>query len=315
METVVDAVRGGILNLKTNNLITRRSFLAGTCAVLLAELLGGCKSNTVTETLTQTSTVTQKETGGTLKIIASITTVGDFVRQIGGNKVDVAIMVPPGYEPHTYEPTTGQMVTVSNAAAYIKAGSGIEFETAWMDDILALNSKMAVIDCAVGVEIIDEDPHIWNSPLNAQQMCLNIYNGLIAVDPQNSDYYLANYEAYIEELEDLRNYISGLFEGYQNRNFLIYHPAFGYFAAEYNLIQLSIEEEGKETTAHKIQECIDAARANNLNYIFASPYETSAYAQSIADEIHGSVLYLDPLPSLYIANIKSVAASIALELE
>jgi zinc transport system substrate-binding protein len=301
--------------LKTNNPITRRYFLAGTGAVLLTGLLGGCKPGTVTETLTQTSTVTQTETGDTLKIIASITTVGDFVRQIGGNKVEVTIMVPPGYEPHTYEPTTGQMVTVSNAVAYVKVGSGIEFETAWMDDILALNKNMTVIDCAAGVDIIGEDPHIWNSPANAQQMVLNIYNGLIAIDPANSDYYLANYENYIEELEELKNYISGLFAGYQNRNFLIYHPAFGYFAAEYNLTQLSVEEEGKETTAQKIQQCIDDARSNNLNYIFASPYETSAYAQTIADGIGGSVLYLDPLPSIYIANMRSVAASIALELE
>ncbi len=314
--------------MKTNKIISRRYFLAGTGAVLLVGLLAGCKADPVTTTLEKTTTATKttteiqtstvtntNNTGDTLKIIASITTVGDFVRQIGGNKVDVTIMVPPGYEPHTYEPTTSQMVNVSNAAVYVKVGSGIEFETAWMDDILDLNPYMTVIDCAPGIDIINEDPHIWNSPLNVQQMALNIYNGLIEIDPQNADYYMANYESYIEELEELHNYITGLFEEYQNRTYLIYHPAFSYFASEYNMIQLSVEEEGKETTAQKIQDCIDAAIANNLNYVYASPYETSAYAQTIADEIEGSVLYLDPLPSIYIANMRSVAASIALELE
>jgi zinc transport system substrate-binding protein len=314
--------------LKINNTISRRSFVAGAGALVLAGLLGGCKSNPVTTTLketttatktateTLTSTVTDTEnTGETLKVIASITTVGDFVRQIGGNKVDVTIMVPPGYEPHTYEPTTSQMVKVSSASVYVKVGSGIEFEMTWMGDILAQNPSMAVIDCSTGIDIIDEDPHIWNSPVNAQQMITNIYNDLIEIDPSNAEYYSANYESYIEELEQLHNDITELFAGYQNRNYLIYHPAFGYFASEYDLIQLSVEEEGKETTAQKIQECIDEAKANNLNYVFASPYETSAYAQTIADEIGGSVLYLDPLPSLYVANIRSVAASIALELE
>ncbi len=137
--------------MKINN-ISRRRFVAGAGALLLAGLLGGCKADPVTTTSNkqppqqkpplnadQTSTVTNTETGDTMKIIASITTVGDFVRQIGGNKVDVTIMVPPGYEPHTYEPTTGQMVKVSSAAAYVKVGSGIEFETAWMDNFLALN--------------------------------------------------------------------------------------------------------------------------------------------------------------------------------
>ncbi len=314
--------------MKTNKKISRRSFVAGAGALVLTGLLGGCKSEPVTTTLEKTTTATKTATetltstitntgsaGDTLKLIASITTIGDFVRQIGGNKVDITIMVPPGYEPHTYEPTTSQLIAVSNAVAYVKVGSGIEFETIWMDNILAQNPDMAVIDCAPGIEIINEDPHIWNSPVNAQQMALNIYNELIEIDPESADYYLANYESYIEELEELKSYISGLYEGYQNRNFLIYHPSFGYFASEYNLTQLSVEEEGKETTAQKIQECIDAAIANNLNYVFASPYETSAYAQTIADEIGGSVLYLDPLPTSYIANMRSVAASIALELE
>ena len=315
--------------LKANK-ISRRNFLAGTGALLLTGLLGGCKPDTVTttldktttatktatETLTQTSTVTNTGTGsGNMKIIASITTVGDFVRQVGGDKVDVSIMVPPGYEPHTYEPTASQMVEVSNAVAYVKVGSGIEFETTWMDNILAQNPNMAVIDCSSGIEIVNGDPHIWNSPVNAQQMVLNIYHALIEIDPENSDYYLANCESYIAELDELDSYIRSLLEGYQNRIFLIYHPSFGYFASEYDLMQLSVEEEGKETTAQKIQECIDAARANNLNYVFASPYETSAYAEAIANEIGGSVLYLDPLPSLYIANMRSVAAAIALELE
>jgi len=258
---------------------------------------------------------TETENSETLKIIASITTVADFVQQVGGNRVEVTVMVPPGYEPHTYEPTTGQLIAVSKAVAYVKVGSGIGFETTWMGDILAQNTSMSVIDCSTGVDIIDGDPHIWNSPVNAQQMSLNIYNGLIELDPKNSDYYLANYESYIAQLDELDGYIKGLFEGYENRNYLIYHPSFGYFAAEYNLTQLSVEEEGKETTAQKIQECIDAALANNLIYVYASPYETSAYAKTIADETGGSVLYLDPLPSSYIANMRSVAESIALELE
>jgi zinc transport system substrate-binding protein len=224
-------------------------------------------------------------------------------------------MVPPGYEPHSYEPTTSQMISVSKADLYVKVGSGIEFEATWLDDILAQNKDMSIIDCSTEIEIIDGDPHIWNSPVIAKQMVVNIYNGLVEADPDNAGYYHANMQSYITELEELNSYVNGLFEGYENRNFLIYHPAFGYFASEYNLTQLSVEEEGKETTAQKIRECIDAAIANNLNYIFVSPYETSAYAKTIADEIGGSVLYLDPLPSSYIANMRSVAASIALELE
>lgn len=301
-----------ISNLKPRNILSRREFLTVTGVILVTGMLAGCTPQTITTTMDTTHTGNE---GKTLKIIASITTVADYIQQIGGNKVEVTIMVPPGFEPHSYEPSPNQLVAVSKAAAYVKVGSGIEFETTWMGDILAQNTKMSVIDCSTGVNIINEDPHIWNSPVNAQQMVLNIFNGLTEVDPANTDYYLANYETYITQLDELNSYIRNLLEGYENRNFLIYHPAFGYFASEYNLTQLSVEEEGKETTAQKIQQSIDDALANNLNYIYASPYETSAYAKTIADEINGSVLYLDPLPSSYIANMRSVATSIALELE
>ncbi len=290
--------------MKNSKTIPGRLFLTGIAALLLAGLLAGCTPGTTTKT-----------GGDVLKIIASITPVADFVKQIGGDKVEVILMVPAGASPHTYEPTTSQMVFVSEADVFVKVGSGVDYEEIWMNDIIDMNRDMQLIDCSDGIDIINEDPHIWTSPLNARQMVENIYNGLITLDSDNADYYQINYESYALELEELHNFITGLFTGYQNRNFLIYHPAFGYFAAEYNLIQLSVEEEGKETTAQKIKQCIDSAKANNLNYVFASPHETGAYAQTIAAEISGSVLYIDPLPSSYISDMRSAAASIALELE
>ncbi len=313
--------------MKINKTITRRSFVAGAGALVLAGLLGGCKSEPVTTTLektttatktateTLTSTVTNTETSETLNVIASITPVADWVKQIGGEKADVTIMVPAGYSPHSYEPTPGQMITVSKANMFVKVGAGMEYEETWMSDIISMNPDMLVIDSSEGVTIINSDTHIWNSPLNAQQMVLNIYNGFIERDPDNADYYLANYESYISKLDILNSDIINMFEGYQNRNYLIYHPAFGYFASTYNLTQIAVEHKGKEPTPQVIQDCIDKAEEYNLNFVYVAPQFATSYAQTIADEIKGSVIYIDPLPSSYISNMRSVAAAIALELE
>jgi zinc transport system substrate-binding protein len=319
---------------KIKKVLSRREFLAGTGVALLAGLLGGCKetitttldktttatktmteTNTATQTMTQISTVTTEGAGDTLKIIASITPIADWVKQIGGEKVEVSIMVPAGYSPHTYEPTPSQMASVSKAGMFVKAGAGMEYEETWMNDIIAMNSNMLVVDCSEGVNILNGDTHIWNSPVNAQQMIMNIYNGFIERDPGNKNYYQSNFETYLEKLETLNSDIISTFNAYQNRNFLIYHPAFAYFASEYGLTQLAIEKEGGEPTAQGIQNCIDQAIEYNLNYVYVAPQFATSYANTIAEEIGGSVIYIDPLPSSYISNMISVAASLALEFE
>lgn len=290
--------------MKINNMISGRYFLAVVAVLLMALIMGGCNPGTVTKTGSDR-----------LKIIASITPVADFIQQIGGDKVEVTLMVPAGASPHTYEPTTSQMVSVSEADVFVKVGSGVDYEEIWMNDIIDMNRDMLVVDCSTGVEIVNGDPHIWSSPVIAQQMALNIYNGLTGIDPDNSNFYLSNYESYITKLETLNSDIVSMFAGRENRNFLIYHPSFGYFASEYDLIQIPVEHQGKEPTPQVIQDCIDQARQYNLNYVYVAPQFATSYAETIAAEIAGSVLYIDPLPSSYISNMRSVAASIALELE
>ena len=250
-----------------------------------------------------------------LMVAVSIAPVADFVANVVGEHVEVTVMVPPGYSPHTYEPTPSQMVKISEADAYVKVGSGVKFEETWMDDLIAQNQDMYIIDCSPGISLLGSDPHIWNSPLNAQQMVENICQGLIAVDPDNESDYLANRDIYIAALQEVDDYAHEMLYGYSNRNFLIYHPAFGYFAAEYDLNQIPIEHEGKEPTPQVIQDCIDKSVEYDLNYIFVAPQFATSYAETIAQDIGGQVLYVDPLPSSYISNMRSVVASIALELE
>ena len=255
-------------------------------------------------------------------IIVTIPPQAEFAGKVGGENVDVTIMVPPGASPHTYEPTPSQIAEVARAEMYAEVGSGIDFELAWMDRLTAQNDDMLIVDCSQGIQLIEmaathedegedhahdtPDPHIWMSPLNAGVMVQNICEGLAQVDPSNRAYYEANRDAYLQSLSQLDQDIRDGLSGVTNRTFMVYHPAFGYFAEAYDLTMLPIEEEGKEPTAAGLANLIDQAKEHNIQVIFASPQFNPQSAEVIADEIGGSVVFIDALASDYIANLRTL---------
>jgi zinc transport system substrate-binding protein len=262
---------------------------------------------------------------GKLGVVVSIVPLQEFAEKIGGDKVEVSVMVPPRATPHTYEPTPEQLVSVSKAKAYVKVGSPLEFELSWLDKILSTNRNMLVIDASKGVEFIkmeyeDEehgheeesgkegyDPHIWLSPKNAGIMVENIYEGLISVDMDSKEYYTKNKESYMNELNSLDTYIEQSLSGKSNRKFMVYHPSWGYFARDYAVEQIPIEKEGKEPTVKGVKQVVEQARESGIKVIFASPQFNTASAEVIAREINGRMVLIDPLAKDYIANIRRVA--------
>jgi len=241
----------------------------------------------------------------------------EFVARVGGDKVDIAVMVPPGASPHTYEVTPAQMVQLSKAKVYFKVGSPIEFELAWLDKLLAQNKDMLVVDCSKGINLIESDdpdepgidPHIWTSPRNVKTMVQNISLGLSQVDPQNRQYYEQNRDSYLKELDELDTEIDASLGDTGNRTFIVYHPAWGYFAHDYGLRQLGIEREGKEPQAAYMARLINQARLQNIKVIFVSPEFDSRSAEAIAREIEGKVVIIDPLAGDYLDNMRKVASA------
>lgn len=244
-------------------------------------------------------------------VVVSILPQAEFVERVGGDKVRVTVMVPPGASPHTYEPRPSQLKEVSKARMYAKVGSGIEFELAWMDKIISLNKKMLIVDCSKGIKFIENDPHIWLSPRNARIMVENIYLGLIQIDPGNREYYSRNKEKYLQELDKLDNEIAQALSEKKNRKIMVYHPAWAYFARDYGLEQIPIEREGKEATPRGILNLIQQAKENNITVVFASPQFNTKTAEAIAEEINGRVVLVDPLERNYLENMRKVAKAFA----
>jgi len=253
----------------------------------------------------------KEEISGKIKVVVTIPPQAEFVERVGGEKVAVTVMVPPGANLHTYEPTPSQMTSLAKAQMYAKVGSGIEFELVWMDKLMAINKDMLVVDCSRGIEIqgmVGEqeamDPHIWMSPRNVKIMVQNIFEGLVQIDPDGEAYYQRNLGSYLQELTRLDQDIRDGLAGVTNRRFMVYHPAFGYFAREYNLTMLPIEAEGKEPTAAGLARLIEQAREHDIKVIFAEPQFNPQSAEVIAEAIGGRVVLIDPLARDYLANMR-----------
>ncbi len=295
------------------------------------------------------------------RVVVAVTILpqAGFVEAVGGDRVDVVVMVPPGASPHTYEATPDQMVQLSRASMYAMVGSPVDFELAWMDRLIAANRDMLVVDCSTGVDLLhyddehehhndrdddhdhdhdhdghdddhehindhdhdhDEDgdhhhhtgpdPHIWLSVQNAKVMVSHICDGLMQVDPSNADYYRANCLAYVEELDALDHELRAQLESLEHRRFVVFHPAFGYFARDYDLVQIAVEQGGNEPDAQYLVRLLHEAKEHNIRIIFASPQFSVRSAEVIASEIGGEVVLVDPLAKDYLSNMRQIAAAI-----
>ncbi len=269
-------------------------------------------------------------------VLVTIVPQAEMVEFIGGEYVDVTIMVPPGESPHSFEPTPKQMKKVAEATAYFKVGSGVEFEVVHMDTILEQNSDLKVFDCSEDISVIsfdehygkdghhdeeeehdheegDEndhagtDPHIWTSPENFKKMIDVVYNGLVEIDPDHQEEYYANYQTYISKLDNLNTNVSNLLQPYNSKSFMVYHPAWGYFGDAYNLKMIAIEDEGKQPGPAGIDAIIKQAQDENITVIFVAPQFDTSSAETIADVIGGNVVFANSLMTNYEETVTKLA--------
>lgn len=265
-----------------------------------------------------------------VSVLVTIVPQEEMLSSIGGDFVDVTVMVPAGESPHTFEPTPHQMTKVATASAYFTVGSGVEFELTYLDTIVEQNPDLTLFDCSKDITVLsfDEhyaesgnheenddshegtDPHIWTSPVNMKKMAEIVYEGLIEIDPEHQAQYYANYINYSASLDSLHQNISTLLEPYQGKSFMVYHPAWGYFGDSYQLNMIAIEEEGKKPGPTGIAAIIDQAQNESINVIFVSPQFDISSAETIATEINGEVAFANPLMNDYKQTLTTLAETI-----
>lgn len=272
-----------------------------------------------------------------LPVFVSIVPQKYFVQQIGGDRVDVQVMVQPGASPATYEPKPRQMAAIASAALYFAIG--VPFERSWLDKIAAANPRMAVVHTDRGIEKRamaahaheeeenhrhaetghhgpDEeagipDPHIWLSPPLVAIQARAICAALAAVDPDHASAYKLRCDRFIADIQALDSDLKQIFSGVKGRRFMVFHPSWGYFAEAYGLIQIPIELEGKAPKPAQLTQIITMARENRIKAIFVQPQFSTKSAALVGRAIGGRLVPADPLALNWSDNLKAVAAAFA----
>lgn len=257
-------------------------------------------------------------------IFVSILPQKYFVKRIGGEYVNVSVMVGAGQNPATYEPSPKQMVLLNESRLYFRIG--VPFENIWIDVVRELNPKIKIVECCTELTsiVLEEhahghhdgaanvaDPHIWTSPVNAKYISLKIKEALIEILPAHKMELEDNYSKLIKDLTRLDQDIRLRLAHLDNRYFVVSHPSWGYYADAYGLIQMPIESDGKEVRAKSLVKLIEFSRSKHINRIFVQKQFNQSSAIILANEIDAQVIELDPLAEDYIANLYHVTDAIS----
>lgn len=230
-----------------------------------------------------------------------------FTETIAGDKYRVISMVPQGSSPETYDPTPQQLVALNQSDAYLRIGH-IGFEQAWMERIKANNPHIKVFDTSEGIDFIRGEghwhgnhfhqggiePHVWNSATNAILIAKNICKSLCQLDSINQNFYQERTDSLKQIIVQTDKKIRQLLQS-ADSTFLIYHPALSYFARDYGLKQISIEDNGKHPSPASLKTLIDTCRKEGVRVIFVQQEFDQHNAQLIASELGIEIVPINPL--------------------
>ena len=249
-----------------------------------------------------------------------------FGSKIAGDDYTFFSVVPVGRSPETYDPTFREMIRVGNSEAFFYLNL-LGVEQVLIKSIQQNQTSTRLFNLSEGMmfheyeaEEIEEaeemsghhdheghDPHIWTSFKGAKVMSENIYKALASLDSLKSGDYKSNYLRLMNELEQLESELHQQLDTLSCRGFVIFHPALTYFAKEFNLIQYSIEEDGKDPSPATIKRLIEEARAAHVKVVFVQIEFDRSYADQIAKALDARIVTINPLDSNWDVQMKRIA--------
>ena len=245
-----------------------------------------------------------------------------FAEAIAGDNYEVVSMVPKGSSPESYDPTPQQLVNLSKSQAYFRIGY-IGFEQAWMKKLEANCPDMKVYNTSKGIDLLRDkghwhgdhfheggvEPHVWNSTQNALIIADNIYQALCELDSTHQEDYQKRLDVLKQTIRQTDANVRTLIEN-ADSTFLIYHPALSYFARDYGLKQVSIEEGGKEPSPAQLKALIETCRNENVHTIFVQQEFDQRNAQLIANELGVNIVSINPLSYDWVKEMIRIAEAL-----
>ena len=239
-----------------------------------------------------------------------------FAERVGGDRVSVEVMVPPGKSPGNYEPTPQQVLALGDADLFFTIG--VPFEKAFIPTIRDNVPGLKIVSTDAGIEkrflggasSSKPDPHVWMDPILVKEQAAVMRDALIEVDPDFEDDYRERYTAFAAELDELDAELREALAPVSGGSLFVFHPAFGYFLDRYNIEQVAIEKTGSDPSPAELEAVIERAKSEGARVIFVQPEFSKSSARAVAEAIDGSVVMVTPLAPDYTENIRSLAEQV-----
>jgi len=261
-----------------------------------------------------------------LRVFVSVLPQAYIVERVGGDLVEVSALVQPGQSEETYEVTPRQMDALSRAQLYFRVG--MPFENALLPKIARTCPNLRVVDTREGVALLadtgcaqgddhddhdhghahgDWDPHIWMDPKRVKTQAATVAAALSEALPDARATFAAHLAALERDLDAAHERMATLLAPFHGRRIYVYHPAFAYFADAFGLEQVSVEFEGKEPGTRRVQQIVDAMKAEGARTIFVQPQFSRQTAAAVAQQTGAAIVELDPLSKDLIATLDHIA--------
>ena len=287
---------------------------------------------------------TPQENQGKLQVVTTVYPVYDVVKKVAGDRADVTLLVPPGAEPHDWEPTASDLKKIGQAKVFFYNGAGLEPT----DQILKkeITRDATVLELSQGLDLLklqddddhdhdhdhdadhhdedhhDEDhhaeghhhhhhggvdPHVWLDPQNVMKEAAVVADALAKADPAHADAYRANAKKYQDELAALDKDMDAALSSLANKNLVVSHEAFGYLAARYGLTQIGIMgvDADAEPTPDRMAQLVEFIREHDVRTIYSEELVNPRLADAIAAETGAVVRVLNPIEGLTAAQEKA----------
>lgn len=253
---------------------------------------------------------------GKIKIYTTLYPLYDFAEKIAGDRAVVENIVPPGVEPHDFEPSVKDMMMLNEADLLIYNGAGFE---GWVEKTASAvnNNKLKIVEASKNVELLqmDEesshteeehhaeggwDPHIWLDPNRAKIQAETIKNALVEIDPEHQEVFEKNYQSLVQQFDELDTSLQNLRAHVQKKEVVVSHASFGYLTHTYGLQQISIAglSPSSEPTQRELQKIIETIKEHQVNYILFETLVSGKVADVVKHEVGAKALTLNPLENL-----------------
>lgn len=245
-------------------------------------------------------------------ITVSIAPFGFFVEAIADGDFTVNVMVPAGSDPHMYEPSPGQVSGLRKSRAYI-SNKYLDFEITWLDRFFSVNPAMVRLNLADSIGLLSRDdehsaadPHFWLSPVEALKIAEMTKNMLCRLNPDSCVKYSTNYTILTDSIKKIHYRAEELFKPFEGKPVIVFHHTLGYFARDYNLNQISIEQEGKEPSPSWLKYVINVIKENGIKTIIVQKEFDTRSAEVIASETGAELKYIETLSADWFGSVNEI---------